>query len=172
MKQSGFLLPVVFIFLFILTLWGLTALAAAQLQMRMSINWNESAQQLAIAEIGLQQGEQALQDLSMISCFYATSMLYGVNQYPWLTVPACSVVGLPLATHYVIEQLPGMACVLTAAHQQMQAHFYRITAWSQIASGLGAIVQSIYLKESDQRCISAKHGVLFMSGRLSWRQLN
>lgn len=144
-QQTGMILVIVLIFLFLLSLLAVSALNTSHLQLRMSQNFSDDGRLFEAAEIGLRTAEKKL--------------MVGSHQM--------NIDGI--AVMYSIETLPKASCVIATNHHKYAGIYYRITSeatWNKTES---ITLQTTYALPISQKCNDAT--VAVQSGRMSWREL-
>ncbi len=164
MKQQGFILVTVLLFLFILSLLGISALTNSQLQLRMSNNFVAQLQQKQAVEAGLHTGEMQLQRLAddaLPKEYYAQ---------PWQAKQYFTIRYNQMEVHYIIEplRLSSLACLQGQTKQLQQGAYYRVTAWTVDLAQQPLIMQTTYLRPLQEPCVTTEK--LLQPGRLSWRE--
>jgi Tfp pilus assembly protein PilX len=163
MKQEGFILVTVLLFLLVLALLSVSALSNSQLQLRMSNNFSAELQELQTTETGLHAGERQLLQL--------THDALPKENYlqPWTAKQYFTIRYNQTDVHYIIEPLTGIACLAMPNNQTQQGAYYRITAWTIKDEQQPFILQSTYARPIDGNCTTGER--LLQPGRLSWREL-
>lgn len=132
-KNSGFILLTVLIFLMIFSVLTLSALALSQLQIKISNNIGKAQRDFQQLDSGLRLLETKFLNSSVVDC------LVDQQDKPWLTAQPCKLQINDQPISYVLEALPNRenTCILEE-NRKFTALNYRITVWND----LGLILQS------------------------------
>lgn len=168
MRQRGYVLLLVLVFMQIYVLLGMYGLESAILEFNANSRlWSRNQDTQFAKQIVNELANKEFKD----NCIISAGSRVQKKPLEWWQLWGCSGNLSGFQYYYIIEVLGNDACALIDINQAISADYYRITLVSFSSYYSTLILQSIEVKPSNTQnlCMGKTH--IVAEGRQSWREL-
>lgn len=168
--KSGFILPIVLLFLQLFSMLGLFGLQQILYGTQFIALHQRKMQVLnSINEI-LTQIEQMPYDQS---CLLETTLDFTKQPFNWWQAHACYGRHTDISFYYCVENLGQDPCAVQADNRNIVANYFRYTVYVIVESAINSklIIQSTYAKPSELTSICKGKSRLALFGRQMWLEV-